>query len=184
VLLDPRSTAAPGLLAAVLSVAACGRHAEQERHLIPGGYAGEVFIVFGAQDGAAPEYDQAARVYRIPPTGILRTQAPPNEGWYGPGEVRYFFVESRTGHRAEIADRWTSTIHDTPENRADPSVGVFGPRSGAVAARVPGTDTFSSEAPCAVRYLSYRVGRKVAVLEARDDGRLHDYLERHPLPCV
>jgi hypothetical protein len=73
--------------------------AESEVHLLPSGFRGPVIIVFRQADGAAPEREGRARLYRIPPDGVLRTQYEPNDGWSAPD---YFYVDS-SGQRTEIA---------------------------------------------------------------------------------
>jgi hypothetical protein len=73
--------------------------AEPEVHLLPVGFRGPVIIVFRQTDGAAPEREGRARLYRIPKDGVLRTAYGPNDGWSAPA---YFYVDS-SGHRTEIA---------------------------------------------------------------------------------
>ena len=178
------------LVAAILPFVACGCLAEPERHLIPSGYVGYIYIVFGARDGEPAVYDGHTRVYRIPRDGILRTQLLPNLGWSWRPRHSFFFVDSASGKETtEITTEWTSTIDDTDENRSDHSVGIFGRGDGVIGARISGpedsTQVWSSEAPCSVRYESYLVGTKSDVLGATEDPfkRLDNYLRSRPLPC-
>lgn len=93
----------PGAYVAYLYTYAWGAgrywdRAEPEVHLIPAGYTGPVLIIYDSL-GAPVERQGEARLYRIPMSGILRTQFPPNEGW---GRPDYFYVDS-LGHRTVIA---------------------------------------------------------------------------------
>jgi hypothetical protein len=164
-------------LAAGVSGLACGRHADPEKHLVPQGYIGHVYIVFDATDGVPPEHDGTARVYRIPAGGILRTQFPPNDGWSWKDEVQFFSVDA-VGRPTRLRSAREDTVAMT-----EPV--VFGPSVGAVAAPVPGTDNqWSTEAPCTVRFSSYYVGSWLQVKGAGDGSdRLHEYLADRPLPC-
>src|SRR5262245_65840005 len=98
--------------------------AEPELHLIPDGYVGWVTIAYRAPNGEAALYENGARLYRIPATGTLLTQADVNRGispaW------RFFFVTT-DGTRIQIQNFW-GPIQDTPENRADVRPGIYGIR--------------------------------------------------------
>jgi len=52
-----------------------------ERHILPNGYTGKVYIFFDQQEGRRTEYSQNSRVYRIPKSGVLRSKFKPNSGW-------------------------------------------------------------------------------------------------------
>ncbi len=71
--------------------------AEHEIHLIPTGYTGPVVIIHDST-GAPVEREGKARLYRVPASGVVRTQFPPNEGW---GRPDYYYVGDR-GHRVAI----------------------------------------------------------------------------------
>ncbi|GAC1657708.1 MAG: hypothetical protein NVS4B3_24570 [Gemmatimonadaceae bacterium] len=72
--------------------------ADPEVHLLPAGFLGPVVIIYGQPNGAPPRWEGKARLFVIPPTGVLRTQAPPNPGWSNPS---YFYV-SAAGTRSPI----------------------------------------------------------------------------------
>lgn len=72
--------------------------AEHEVHLLPEGFRGPVVIIFDQPAGAPEERDGRARLYRVPPNGVLRTQLPFNDGWSAPD---YFFLD-RSGRRSPI----------------------------------------------------------------------------------
>jgi hypothetical protein len=136
------------LVGVLLTLLACGEQvAEPEIHLIPDGYMGDVFIIHDDPKGQPAAREGLSRVYRIPATGILRSQTSMNFGW---GRSRYFYV-TPSGERRLIEGFWPSSIHDTPQNRADRSFGIFFPRTGRMS---------SFDRPCEVRFEQYYVGTK------------------------
>lgn len=72
--------------------------AAPELHLIREGFEGPVLIIFNDPDGEPREYEGKSRVYEIPPSGVLRTQFPPNDGWSRPV---YMYVDEQ-GNRTRI----------------------------------------------------------------------------------
>ena len=137
-------------------------------HLIPVGYVGEVYILHNLADGVPGKREGGALVYEIPGDGVLRSQTPVGDGDFF--YTRYFFVNSR-GEQTRISEIWDSTIPDTPENRADNTVGVA----------YPVTGTFrDNEKGCVVRYEAYYVGTKSSVLATKGRRGLSDYLDQHP----
>ena len=167
-------------MAAFAVLLSCGSVAQPETHLLPSGFVGEVVIIFGVADGEAAAYQDGRRVYRIPTSGILRTQFTLSEGWL---DAKYFYVDASGAPSIEIRGRSYSTIHDTPENRANPEVGILNPSNGVVGACIPGTDVYSSEAPCAVSYKTYFVGRRADILQYEARFDVSTYLQTHPVPC-
>ncbi len=73
--------------------------AEPEILLLPLGFTGPVVIIHGDSAGAPVEYEEGARVYRIPDTGVLRTQFAANVGWREP--PRWFYANP-DGTRARV----------------------------------------------------------------------------------
>lgn len=73
--------------------------AEPEIHLLPLGFTGPVVIVHGDSAGVPVEYEEGARVYRIPDTGVLRTQFAANAGWRAPPRL---FYANPDGTRARV----------------------------------------------------------------------------------
>jgi hypothetical protein len=157
------------LLLLFMTCGSCGRIVDRTIHLIPAGYVGEVYILHNIADGAPAKREGGAVVYEIPVDGVLRTQTPVGDGDFF--YTRYFFVNSR-GERTRISEIWDSTIPDTPENRADNTVGVA----------YPVTGTFrDNEKGCEVRYEGYYVGTKSYVLANNNRRGLSDYLDQHPV---
>jgi hypothetical protein len=157
-----------------------GQMAEPEIHLIPSGYVGYVYIFHNVPDGEPAQYDARARVYQIPKDGILRSRTPMNDGWHI--TPQYFYVGA-DGKREKITGYWPTSIHDTAENRADPTVGIFAPRTGSLVAFTTKPDgTSTSEYNCDIQYEMYYVGTKAVLLTSRDlEKDLHAYVKEHPV---
>ena len=128
--------------------------AEGEIHFIPKGYVGWVIIAFRAANGEAPAHEGDARLYRIPQSGILITQAEPN---VGSSPAWRFFLEEPDGARSPITLIWSTTVHDTDQNRTDPSIGIFYLRRGRQQA---------GRMPCDIDYDQYFVGTKAQLLSS------------------
>lgn len=75
---------------------------EPEIHLIPFGYRGPVVIMYDMPNGDSIEYENGKRVLRIPVNGLLRTQFKQVTGWYEPGSIKYYYLDS-TGKRTELS---------------------------------------------------------------------------------
>jgi hypothetical protein len=149
------------LLAAILiSIAQLqpGR-AQSEIHLIPNGYVGWVTIAFRAVNGEVPMYEGDARLYRLPKSGVLLTQAEPNRGI---SPAWKFFFEATDGTRTPIQLVSASPVPNTPENRADPTTGIFALGNG----RAPG-----GAARCQVDLAGYFVGTRAQMLTQSLDDR-------------
>jgi hypothetical protein len=143
----------------LLAATSCGQIADPEIHLIPAGYMGNIYIFHNVPDGAPPKYEGRARVYEIPNDGILRSKTPLNEGWmFTP---QYFYVTA-DGKREKITGYWPTSIHDTPENRADKTIGIFFPRMGGTISSftLKPDGTSIPEFTCDIRYDEYYVGTK------------------------
>jgi hypothetical protein len=124
-----------------LAGVSCGEMAEPEIHLIPAGYMGNIYIFHNVPDGEPPKYEGRARVYQIPTDGILRSNTSMNMGWHF--TPQYFYVWP-DGKREKIVGYWPSTIHDTPEDRADKTMGIYFPRTGSVSGVTLHTDGTST----------------------------------------
>ena len=57
-----------------------GNKAEDSIYLIPEGYEGRVFIIYGSEKFGNVKYENGKRLYKIPPSGILKTSFEPNLG--------------------------------------------------------------------------------------------------------
>lgn len=160
----------------------CGQQmAEPEIHLIPAGYMGNIYIFHNVPDGEPLKREGRARVYEIPKDGILRSQSPENPGW---GSKPQYFYVTPDGKREEITGYWTSSIHNTPENRADKTLGIFFPRTGSLSGIQINKDGSTSvpEHACKISFEQYYVGTKLFLLTTPDlEKDLHAYVKEHPI---
>ena len=161
------------LLGVLWATTSCGPHAEPEIHLIQAGYTGDVFIIHEVKDGEPAKHEGRFRVYEIPASGILRSQTPTNFGWSLGGEIQRYYV-SKDGTRTRIEGFWPSSIHDTVENRTDPTLGIWFPRTGTIS---------SGSSSCDVHFDQYYVGTKSFLLDRKNTPELMEYLEDNPVPC-
>jgi hypothetical protein len=153
---------------------------EPEIHLIPAGYMGYIYIFHNVPDGEPMKREGRARVYEIPKDGILRSQSPMNPGWGAPPQ--YFYVTS-DGKREKITGYWPTSIHDTPENRTDPTLGIFFPSTGNLSGiHLSADGTSSPEFTCDIRFEEYYVGTKLFLISSSNlEKDLHAYVKEHPI---
>jgi hypothetical protein len=154
--------------------------AEPVIYLIPAGYMGNVYIFHNVADGVPLKREGSARVYEIPKDGILRSQSPEISGLYRP---QYLYLTA-DGKRGKIIGYWDSSIHDTPENRADKTIGIFFPRNGSLSgtstSKSDGTST--SKFNCDIRYEQFYVGTKAYLLSTSNLAKdLFAYIEENPI---
>ncbi|MDG9666255.1 hypothetical protein ONV78_00825 [Hahella sp. CR1] len=164
------------LLTAMSLIAACGEKAappEPEIYLLPDKFVGKFYILFNTPAGEPVRHEKESRVYEIPPSGVLLSQGKLNEGWIAAEDVKYYYV-GEDGQRVEIKGRWTTSLDDTPENRNDPELTIFGGGAGVYS---------DPSIPCSVTYQSYYVGLKADVLEGKNQFGLEEYLDKHPFQC-
>ena len=148
----------------------CGEIGEREIHLIPAGYVGRVYILHNISGGVPLKREGSARLYEIPPDGVLRSQSSENLGWHYAD--KFFYVASN-GTRTPITQIWYSSIPNTPENRADKTIGIFSPGT---------VGTYREDLnSCEVKYDSYYVGSKSSILTAFVEKDLGAYLKEHPV---
>ncbi|MBU6950410.1 hypothetical protein [Hahella sp. HN01] len=164
------------LLTAMSPIAACGEKAaspEPEIYLLPDNFVGKFYILFNTPAGEPLRHEKGRRVYEIPPSGVLLTQGELNEGWIAAEDVKYYYV-GEDGQRVEIKGRWTTSLDDTPENRNDPELTIFGGGAGVYS---------DPSIPCDVTYQYYYVGMKADALEGKNQFGLEEYLHKHSFQC-
>lgn len=146
-------------LAILLSLIACSQNAgstgrDPEIYLIPDGYVGSFYILFNLPRGEPQRYEDGARVYEIPPGGMLLMQSDANEGRIRSDKIQFFYVHP-DGSRTQIKERWTTSLHDTPENRRDKRVTMFG----------GGIGIFEPIRHCKVVHKAFYVGTKAQAID-------------------
>jgi hypothetical protein len=149
-------------------------------YLIPAGYMGNVYIFHNVPDGVPLKREGNARVYEISKDGILRSESPEISGLY---QAQYFYL-TPDGKREKITGYWNSSIHDTPENRADKTIGIFFPSTGSLSgtssSKSDGTST--SMFNCDIRYEQFYVGTKTYLLSTPNLAKdLFTYIKENPI---
>jgi len=127
---------------------------EPEIYLLPEGFKGSVYIIFNIPKGKPPKYEVGARIYEIPSSGVLMTQMKANQGWIHSDKIKYIFI-NKDGSKTPITGRWTSSLHDTPDNRKDKKITIFG----------GGLGEFQPVKGCYVLQQEFMVGTKSEVLD-------------------
>ncbi|CAM4134044.1 DUF6843 domain-containing protein [Pseudoalteromonas ostreae] len=154
------------LTIALLSACTEIRKSEPAIYLIPDGYVGSLYIIFNAPNGQPPKYEGDSRVYEIPPSGVLVTQMDVNEGRIESNKLRFYYV-NKIGDRTPITERITSTIHDTPENRKDKKIIIFGGGLGEV-------EPINN---CQINDQSFVIGRKSDLLDSKNMFDIFDAIK-------
>jgi len=125
-------------------------NAVEQRFVIPDGYMGEVAIVFHPDQKVQDNGRQGkVTTYEIPEDGLLLAVGEPIHSWR---RIKYFYRHS-DGSLLPIETIWTTTIHDTPENRADPTVGIYLHTSG-----------LTTSGSCRFEHETFMVGTKAFIL--------------------
>ena len=84
------------LLCAGAGLTQCRQKAETSLYCLPNHFVGDVLILFDQPAGAPVEYRGSTRLYRIPATGVLRTQFKPNYGWHSPDQFYYVDAQGKS----------------------------------------------------------------------------------------
>lgn len=146
----------------------------RELFLIPEGYKGDVYVVYGASDGESLSETRGEVIYRIPEDGILRIREPMPSGSTG---TEYYY-EQRDG-----------SLQFIPTVRAE-----FGPptiplmpaslmNDGPVRASFPHTRTFRDSAVCMVHLKQFYVGTTGNRLSKYRQIDLDRYIRENPVFC-
>jgi hypothetical protein len=61
-------------------------------HVLPKGYTGQVTIIFDDKEGEEPTKANGMRVYKIPPSGTLKTQFHFESGYFPCTLLHYYYV--------------------------------------------------------------------------------------------
>lgn len=146
----------PLVLGLAFVAAACSgeQKSEPRIYLIPEGYVGAFYIVFNIPSGEPQTYEDGARVYDIPEDGVLLMQSDSDPGLIHTDDIEFFY-ESDDGTRDRIEGRWTTSVHDTPENRADDQVYIFG----------GGINLIKPVKNCGIYAKDFHIGTKAQILD-------------------
>jgi hypothetical protein len=88
---------------ALVALFACNKNpknlCEKEIYLLPKDFKGIILVFFNQADGLVCEYSEGARLYRVPPTGLLKSQFKPNGGCMADHRIRFFYPDSLNGRK-------------------------------------------------------------------------------------
>ena len=125
---------------------------EDEVFVMPEKYEGPVFIIHGRTDGEAKMFEGDKRLYRIPRSGILKTQFTLN---YSPHWIEYYYEDS-VGNRTTIPELWLP--HATGDEKG---THVFAGETGNFATKEAGNGqslVIAEGARGIITFLSFIVG--------------------------
>jgi hypothetical protein len=143
---------------------------QRQRFIVPEGYQGDIYVIHSRRCGEPEKRTFWQVTYRIPPDGILETQAPVHRGL----STSAYYYEQQDGSLERIGGFWPTTVHRTPENLSDTKdFGVYFPRSGSV----------WSGAGAPVEFDEFYVGTKAHLLSGYKPSDLGAYLREHTLDC-
>ena len=104
--------------------------------LIPKDFTGVVVIIFDQKNGSSPEIENGKNLYRIPASGVLRTQVKAN---YKVEGHEYYYVDSlgiRIAIPAILPQEWEK-IENTSNMDIGNDIYVFNEEMGATAKNKP-----------------------------------------------
>ncbi len=67
---------------------------EKEIYLVPKGFHGKIMIFFDQTDGQEKSYEGTARLYTVPPGGLMKSQFPKNGGCMNDNRLKFFYADS------------------------------------------------------------------------------------------
>jgi Family of unknown function (DUF6843) len=158
-----------------LSLVCCGQQysREPESYIFPEGYIGAFYIIFNAIEGRPREEFRDGRAYAIPKSGVLLTKLDFNPGWIDTDKIKFFYRQ-KSGELREITDRWSGSLADTPESRADTRVMIFGGEVG----------TFQESIySCLVEHKAFYVGTKSDVLDMKNNFDISEIPDLEKIKC-
>jgi uncharacterized protein DUF6843 len=144
---------------------------QHQRFIVPEGYQGDIYVIHSRPCGEPEKRIFWQVTYRVPPGGILETQAPVHRGL----STSAYYYEQQDGSLERIRGFWPTTVHRTPENLSDSKdFGVYFPRSGTAS---------SSAGEVPVEFDEFYVGSKAYLLSGYKPSDLGAYLREHPQDC-
>lgn len=162
------------LLLMVMFVGCQARHSRSpEAYILPEGYIGAFYIIYGAANGKVGKEADGVKIYEIPSTGVLLTQAGANEGWVESDNINFYYRRAN-GDLVKIDDRWVGSLSDTPENRADKKLMIFGGGLGEIQ---------RDAASCRIVFQAFHVGTKKNILDGTNHFNIEDVIEKNKIEC-
>ena len=145
------------IIALILSMFSCSR-GHREIYVLPNGYTGRVVIIYDQANGAAKTYENGSRVYRIPESGVLKTQFSGNYEWSEFPDFHYGRIDKETQIPLQV--EW--------ENHSFDSVNATLVSTGSV---------YKIDDNTRIKFGEFYVGTKKQVEEATKQARQVDILE-------
>lgn len=119
----------------------CTPHTEDAVYVLPDAFRGNAVVVFDQPAGVPPEYSNQYRVYRIPPSGILKTAFKLDEGGFAarkycftsrfkgigptPEAVYLSYINALNSSTTELADTTVVCFNHGGSARDQASVDIF-----------------------------------------------------------
>lgn len=84
------------VVACYLIITGCSRttKCEKEVYLLPKGFHGKVMIFFDQPDGQEKLWEGDARLYKIPPGGLMKSRFPKNGGCMNDKRMAFYYLDS------------------------------------------------------------------------------------------
>ncbi|WP_306352568.1 DUF6843 domain-containing protein [Flavobacterium sp. '19STA2R22 D10 B1'] len=130
---------------------------ENSVYILPENYKGYIIVVYNQKNGTPTLYENDKRIYRIPPSGILKTQFDADYGW---SEFPEFYYEKISSNNK------LPLKFDFKEVPNDSTV-CFGGTTGTVNKNLEGTET--------IKFTNYYIGNKKEIENAIKAADSIDY---------
>lgn len=134
---------------------------QPEVFTFPYGFVGQAYLVFDSEVGQEVSIADGALQYQFDESGVLVVRSEPQSGWTN---HRYLY-RAEGGKEIPIIAEWHSTIEDSPENRSDPTVGIYFVHAGN-----------HQRGDCSIKYRSFSVGTRMDIIERRGVDMLETYI--------
>ena len=96
-----------------------------------------------------------------------------SEGWLNTNRI-HFYHQQADGTRLEIKHRWTTSFKDTPENRAEKKLTIFGGTTGGFS---------RTNNSCPKIHRSFYIGIKQDVLNGTNHFRMAQAVQNKTIEC-
>lgn len=147
---------------------------EPEIYLVPEGYIGELYIVYGVEEGQPERFSEdGERLFEFDETGVLLTQFSGDNPGYVNHDVRKFFYDKK--------NKWLriplifGIIEKTEETIADPT--IYAQISGL------GSHSKGWDIPCEYTYRTFYIGNAKQTYDGEGDFDIFDYYDKYGFPC-
>jgi len=145
-------------------------------YIIPDGYIGSIHIIYSTEQVKSKNQPkQYNRLYQIPPNGVLFIKTSPNTTSPWPNENNVTFYHHIKGELVEITERRARAEKNTPDNRKDTQIKIYGSSTGKYE---------SKYADCIILSQSYYTGSTANIHDQVNMFDLTDYIKKEPIDCT